>query len=83
MNKIQKPIRRINLVSCGNAIHFYGTTVSCFILAEYTEKTIKEHETIVLSWKDADIFDVILNPAEPNAKLCDALEEHARRIVSQ
>lgn len=68
------------------AASFEGKTVSGFIVAsalEHAEKTIKEHETVVLSRMDADIFfDAILNPPEPNAKLHNALEEHTRRIVS-
>lgn len=69
------------------AASFVGKTVSGFIVAsamEHAEKTIKDHETLVLSQRDADrFFDAILNPPEPNAKLHEALQEHSRRIISR
>ena len=69
------------------AASFVGKTVNSFVVAsalEHAEKTIREHETMELSQRDADrFFDAILNPPEPNAKLREALEEHSRRIISQ
>ena len=69
------------------AAAFAGTTVSGFILSSAlatAERTIREHETMVLSRRDAEVFvDAILNPPRPSAKLGQALEEHRRRVVSR
>lgn len=64
-----------------------GRTVSSFILAsalENAEETIRRHEVVALSRRDAEIFlDAILNPPPANAKLHEALAEHDRRVVSR
>ena len=69
------------------AASFEGKTVSGFILSsalENAEKTIRKHETMVLSRRDAQTFlDAILEPPKMNAKLREALDEHGRRVVSR
>jgi uncharacterized protein (DUF1778 family) len=69
------------------AAAFEGKTVSSFIVSSAlatAERTIREHETLVLSRRDAEIFlDAIVNPPPPNAKLSEALEEHRRRVVAR
>jgi uncharacterized protein (DUF1778 family) len=64
-----------------------GKTVSSFILSSAlatAERTIREHETMVLSRRDAEVFlDAILDPPTPSAKLRNAFEEHRRRVVSR
>jgi uncharacterized protein (DUF1778 family) len=69
------------------AAAFAGSTVSSFILSSAlatADRTIREHETMVLSRRDAEVFvDAILNPPQPSAKLRQTIEEHRRRVVSR
>lgn len=69
------------------AASFEGKTVSNFILSSAlatAEQTIREHETLVLSRRDAEAFlDAIAAPREPSEKLRQALEELRRRVVSR
>ena len=69
------------------AASFEGMTVSGFILSsalEKAEKTIQDHETMVLSRPDAEAFlDAILDPPETNADLMRALKDHGRRVDSR
>ena len=64
-----------------------GKTVSGFIVSSAqmaAEKITREHETIVLSQRDAERFlDAIMNPPPVNDRLRRALEEHGRRVVSR
>ena len=64
-----------------------GKTVSGFIVSsalEYAERTIEQHETIVLGRHDAErFFDALASPPPPNDKLQAALDEHGRRVVSR
>lgn len=64
-----------------------GETVSKFILScalEHAEETIRKHETMALSRRDAETFlDAILSPPKPNARLRKALDEHGRRVESR
>ena len=64
-----------------------GTTVSGFIVASalaHAEKAIRDHDTIALERRDAEVFlDAIVNPPGPNERLRAALEEHARRVHSE
>ena len=64
-----------------------GQTVSRFILSSalaHAEKTIRDHETLVLGRQDARVFfNAIANPPAPNDKLTTALNEHTRRIDSR
>ena len=64
-----------------------GKTVSNFIVSSAlatAERTIREHETMVLTRHDAEVFlDAIIDPPRPNPKLLQALEEHRRRVVSR
>ena len=64
-----------------------GKTVSGFIVSsalEQAEKTLREHETVVLRRADArTFFDAIANPTAPNDKLTTALKEHTRRVDSR
>lgn len=81
---------RLNLAAkrrIEQAAAFQGKTVSSFIVSSalaVAERTIREHESMVLSRRDAEAFlDAILNPPEPGAKLRKAIEEHRRRVVAR
>ncbi len=69
------------------AAAFEGTTVSNFIVSSAlatAERTIREHETMVLSRRDAEGFlEAVLNPPRPSPELREALDEHRRRVVSR
>jgi uncharacterized protein (DUF1778 family) len=59
--------------------------VTDFCLAAITQaarKTVAEHETITLGAADsAVLFDVLMNPPEPNERLRRAMEAHDRLVV--
>jgi uncharacterized protein (DUF1778 family) len=59
--------------------------VSDFCLTALTDvarRTIAEHETLVLSDRDRDVFfDALINPPEPSERLVRALADHKRRIA--
>jgi uncharacterized protein (DUF1778 family) len=60
----------------------FGTTRSS--VRATAERTVREHETMKLSRRDAEVFlDAIVNPPRPSAKLREALEEHRRRVVAR
>lgn len=63
-----------------------GKTVSGFIVASalaHAEKAIRDHDTVVLERRDAEVFlDAIVNPPASNERLGATLEEHARRVHS-
>jgi uncharacterized protein (DUF1778 family) len=69
------------------AAAFAGKTVSSFIVSSalaIAERTIREHQTMALSRRDAEVFlDAIINPPRPSAKLGKAIEEHRRRVLSR
>ena len=69
------------------AASFEGKTVSNFILASalaHAEKTIHDHEVMVLSARDAEaFFDALERPVRFNDSLTAALEEHDRRVDSK
>jgi uncharacterized protein (DUF1778 family) len=69
------------------AAAFEGRTVSSFIVSSAlasAERTIREHDTMVLSQRDAEAFlEAILDPPQPSAKLLEAVAEHSRRVVSR
>ena len=69
------------------AAAFAGKTVSGFIVSSAlasAERTMREHETMLLSRRDAELFlEAVLNPPGPSAKLRKAVEEHRRRVVSR
>ena len=69
------------------ASSFEGTTASSFILSsalDQAERTIREHETMVLDRRDAEaFFDALVQPPKMNARLAAALKEHDRRVVSE
>ena len=51
-------------------------------LTAAAQRTIAEHETLVLSERDRAIFfDVLINPPAPNERLQRAFADHKRRIV--
>ena len=64
-----------------------GQTVSRFILSSalaHAEKSIRDHETLVLGRQDASVFfNAIASPPAPNDKLTTALNEHTRRVDSR
>ena len=69
------------------AASFEGKTVSHFILTsalERAEKTVQDHEIMVLNAADSKIFfDALDAPVRFNRKLTAALDEHERRVVSK
>ncbi len=60
------------------AASYANKSVSEFVLAnaiEAAEKVIGEHERMVVSDRDRDVFfEAILNPSEPNKALRDAMK---------
>jgi uncharacterized protein (DUF1778 family) len=62
-----------------------GRTVSSFIVSSAlatAERTIREHEAMVLSRRDAEVFlEAVLNPPPPSARLREAIEEYRRRVI--
>jgi uncharacterized protein (DUF1778 family) len=51
-------------------------------LTHAAQRTIAEHETLVLSERDqAVFFDALINPPAPNERLCRAFAEHKRRVI--
>ena len=64
-----------------------GQTISRFILSSalaHAEKSIRDHETLVLGRQDARVFfNAIANPPAPNDRLTKALNEHTRRVDSR
>ena len=63
-----------------------GRTASSFILFSalaQAERTLREHEAMVLNRREAEIFfDALVRPPKMNARLASALKEHDRRVVS-
>ena len=59
------------------AAAYSNRSVTEFVLAnaiEAAEKVIEDHETVVLSDRDRDVFfEAILNPPKPNKALRDAM----------
>ena len=66
------------------AASFEGKTASSFILSSalaQAERTILQHETMVLKRRDSEIFfDALLQPPRVNPRLAAALKEHGRRV---
>ena len=64
-----------------------GKTVSNFILScalEHAEKTIRNHEIMTLTAKNAETFlNALSGPVTFNEKLNDALEAHSQRVTSK
>ena len=62
-----------------------GRTASSFILSSalaQAERTLREHEAMVLNRREAEIFfDALVRPPKMNARLASALKEHDRRVV--
>ena len=53
------------------------------VLADAARRTIAEHETLMLSERDREVFfDTLMSPPQANERLIHALAEHKRRIVS-
>jgi len=53
------------------------------VLADAARRTIAEHETLMLSERDREVFfDTLMSPPQANERLFRALAEHKRRIVS-
>ncbi len=63
-----------------------GQSVSSFIVASAlasAERTMREHETMVLSRRDAEVFlDAIMRQPQPSARLRKAILEHRRRVIT-
>lgn len=64
-----------------------GQTLSRYVLGTAlirAEQVISEHETMVLSRRDAEVFfDRLADPPTMNTELSAALEEHGRRVASR
>lgn len=69
------------------AASFEGKTISHFILncaLIQAEETVRKHESMVLSAKDSEAFiNALSKPVDFNKPLMDALNEHAKRVVSK
>jgi uncharacterized protein (DUF1778 family) len=67
------------------AAQFEGRKVTDFcltILADAARRTIAEHEALILSDRDREVFfDTLANPPAPSERLQRAFAEHARRVV--
>ena len=51
-------------------------------LTEAARRTIAEHETLLLSERDREVFfDTLVNPPAPNERLQRAFAEHKSRVV--
>ncbi len=68
----------------GRAAALTGQSVSQFIVSSAqraAERTIREHEVIVLSTRDATaVMEALQNPAPPNEALRRAVERHRELI---
>jgi len=68
------------------AAHLSRRKVSDFCVTALTDtarRTIAEHDTLVLSDRDRDVFfDAMINPPAPSKRLLRALAEHKRRVTS-
>ena len=52
-------------------------------LIDAARRTIAEHETLILSDLDREVFfDTLMNPPQASERLVRALAEHKRRIIS-
>lgn len=64
-----------------------GKTVSSFILSSAlarAEKTIHEHEVLVLNKRDSEaLFNALAKPIKFNDALSNALKSHDERIISK
>ncbi len=69
------------------AASFEGQTISKFVLSSAlarAEKTIQEHEIIMLNARDSEAFFHALEaPVQFNEKLLDALKEHDWRVTTK
>jgi uncharacterized protein (DUF1778 family) len=69
------------------AARLEGQTLSRYVLGTAlmrAEQVISEHETMVLSRRDAEVFfDRLADPPAMSAELSAALEEHDRRVDSR
>jgi uncharacterized protein (DUF1778 family) len=69
------------------AAAFEGRPVSSLIVSSAlasAERTIREHDTMVLSQRDAEAFlEAVPDPPQPSARLLEAIAEHSRRVVSR
>ena len=67
------------------AASFEGQTISKFVLSSalaHAEKTIQEHEVMILNARDSEtFFNALAAPVQLNDKLVDALNEHDRRVT--
>jgi uncharacterized protein (DUF1778 family) len=51
-------------------------------LADAARRTIAEHETLMLSERDRQVFfDALINPPRPSERLLRALAAHRRRVA--
>jgi len=51
-------------------------------LSDMARRTIAEHDTLVLSDRDREVFfDALINPPEPSKRLTRALAEHRLRVA--
>ena len=69
------------------AASFEGQTISKFVLSSAlarAEKTIQEHELMILNTRDSEaFFNALAAPVEFNKKLVAALKEHERRVTTK
>jgi len=69
------------------AASFEGQTISKFVLSSalaHAEKTIQEHEVMILNARDSEaFFHALAAPVQFNDKLAAALTEHDRRVTTK
>ena len=69
------------------AAGFEGQTVSKFVLSSAlarVEKTVQEHEAMILNAREAEaFFEALSAPVRFNKKLSSALDEYRHRITGQ
>jgi uncharacterized protein (DUF1778 family) len=69
------------------AASFEGQTISKFVLnsaLSRAEKTIQEHEVMVLNANDSmTFFNALAKPVQFNNKMVAALKEHEQRVTSK
>ena len=69
------------------AASFEGQTVSKFVINSaliHAEKTIHDHEVIMLNAHDSDnFFNALATPTKFNSKLIATLKEHEQRVTTK
>ena len=85
--RINLRLKRNAKLMLERAASFESQTISKFVLSSAlarAEKTIKEHEVMILNARDSEaFFHALAAPVQFNNKLLDALKEHDRRVTTK